>query len=357
MKKILHFHPNAFYAQKFVTPLNNAEKEHGFLSKLVTETADRSSDHIINFSISFNPLKFIYRFLNLLTLLIRNKPNIVVVHNSSTALIPLLASRLLFIKHIIYFNHGIPFLAYRGVLRVLLFFLEKFNCILSKDIITVSYDMKSKFKSITRKKVIIIHKGSASGLDLENKKHKVNFLKKIINFNISDKIILYVGRPNKRKGFFDVLNMWNELYQDKNDFKLILLGISQSDIIKKTKIKAENIFPMGFVVDSEPYYQLADYLFMTSHHEGLSYTVLESFKYRTLVISNKIDGVSELVQHKFNGFLVKNNNKHGFLNFVKYCEKNKKLKENFLDRSIKVIKKYEREKFLQSYIAFLKSFN
>ena len=113
--------------------------------------------------------------------------------------------------------------------------------------------------------------------------------------------------------------MWNELYQDKNDFKLILLGISQSDIIKKTKIKAENIFPMGFVDDSGPYYQLADYLFMTSHHEGLSYTVLESFKYRTLVISNKIDGVTELVQHKFNGFLVKNNNKHEFLNFLKYC--------------------------------------
>ena len=125
MKKILHFHPNAFYAQKFVIPLNNAEKEHGFLSKLVTETADGSSDHIINFSICFNPVKFIYRFLNLLTLLIRNKPNIVVVHNSSSALIPLLASRLLFIKHIIYFNHGIPFLAYRGVLRVLLFFFRK----------------------------------------------------------------------------------------------------------------------------------------------------------------------------------------------------------------------------------------
>ena len=81
MKKILHFHPNAFYAQKFVVPLNNAEKEHGFVSKLVTETADGSSDHIINFSICFNPVKFIYRFLNLLTLLIRNKPNIVVVHS------------------------------------------------------------------------------------------------------------------------------------------------------------------------------------------------------------------------------------------------------------------------------------
>ena len=38
-------------------------------------------------------------------------------------------------------------------------------------------------------------------------------------------------------------------------------------------------------------------------------------------------------------------------------EKNKKLKENFLDRSIKVVKKYDREKFSQSYIGFLKNLN
>ena len=53
------------------------------------------------------------------------------------------------------------------------------------------------------------------------------------------------------------------------------------------------------------HFYLADYLFMTSHHEGLSYSVLEAFLNRTLVISNKIDGVSELVQINYNGFLVK----------------------------------------------------
>ena len=94
---------------------------------------------------------------------------------------------------------------------------------------------------------------------------------------------------------------------------------------------------------------------MTSHHEGLSYTVLESFKHRVVVISNKIDGVSELVKHKSNGFLVDNNNKNQFLHFVNYCEKNKKLRENILDRSFKVVSRYERKKFIQSYLAFLQN--
>ena len=48
---------------------------------------------------------------------------------------------------------------------------------------------------------------------------------------------------------------------------------------------------MGLIDQPDSYFYLADYLFMTSHHEGLSYSVLEAFLHRTIVISNKIDGV------------------------------------------------------------------
>ena len=52
MKKILHFHPNAFYAQKFIKPLNYAELEAGYSSKLITTTNNASSDQILNFLIT-----------------------------------------------------------------------------------------------------------------------------------------------------------------------------------------------------------------------------------------------------------------------------------------------------------------
>ena len=92
---------------------------------------------------------------------------------------------------------------------------------------------------------------------------------------------------------------------------------------------------------------------MTSHHEGLSYTILEAFKHRTVVISNDVDGVTELIKNGFNGFLVEKNNKNDYLKYLNYCEINQKLKEKIIDRSLELIFKYSRKSFLKQYIKFV----
>ena len=66
-------------------------------------------------------------------------------------------------------------------------------------------------------------------------------------------------------------------FKNKSNFKLILLGINQNDILKTKKRISNNIFPMGLIDQPDSYFNLADYLFMTSHHEGLSYSILEAF--------------------------------------------------------------------------------
>ena len=76
-----------------------------------------------------------------------------------------------------------------------------------------------------------------------------------------------------------------------------------------------------------------------------------------IVISNKIDGMSELIKHNYNGFLVEKNNLNDYFKLLKKCEKNKKLKEKFIKRSIEIIKNYDRENFLKSYLLFLKKLN
>ena len=45
--------------------------------------------------------------------------------------------------------------------------------------------------------------------------NSLDILKKRINFNTNDKIILFVGRPNKRKGFYDVLEIWDVFLKTK----------------------------------------------------------------------------------------------------------------------------------------------
>ena len=357
MKKILHFHPNAFYAKKFVKPLNHAERKYGFLSNLATETNNGLNDYLIKFSITFNPVSLFFRFLKLLFFLYKKKPDIIIAHNSTSSILPLFVSRLLNVKNIIYFNHGLPYVGYVGPLRFFLETLEKINCILAHKIITVSGDMKQKFNQLTKKKVFIIHNGSACGLVTKKKTPNTNLLEKLkkrINFNTNDKIILFVGRPNKRKGFFDILEIWDNFFKNKSNYKLILLGISQKDILKTKQRITKNVFPMGLIAQPEPYFYLADYLFMTSHHEGLSYSVLEAFLNRTFVISNKIDGVSELVIHNYNGYLIEKNNKYEYFKKLKHSENNIKIKKQMLDRSLKITAKYDRKFFLPSYISFLK---
>ena len=71
--------------------------------------------------------------------------------------------------------------------------------------------------------------------DKEAKYKFIREIKKRINFNTGDIIILFVGRPNKRKGFNDILEIWDRFFKNKSNFKLILLGINQNDILKTKK--------------------------------------------------------------------------------------------------------------------------
>jgi glycosyltransferase involved in cell wall biosynthesis len=356
MKKIIHFHPNGKYADKFVLPLQKYEKKIGYSSILVTVKPSQQHHHKINFSLIQNPLILFLNLIHLIYFIRKNKPNIIVAHNSMSSFIPLMLSRLLSIKKIIYFNHGVPSVGYSGFLKYLLKFIEKVNCIFATDIITVSNDMKKLLKLVTTKPIKIIFNGSAAGLVIKEKKYKKSIkenFEKYINYKVGDIIILYVGRPNKRKGFFDLVDIWDRDFAHRPNYKLILLGIDKSKAKLFSNKMNRNIFPMSFVDDSELYFQYSNYLFLTSHHEGLSYSVLEAFRSKTMVLSNNITGVREIVENGVNGFLIDRYCKSDYYKIVKKCEKNKLLKTTLLDAAYKNIHKYDREIFLENYRKFI----
>ena len=59
----------------------------------------------------------------LLVFLYKKNPDIIITHNSTSSILPLFVSRLLNVKTIIYFNHGLPYVGYVGPIR---FFLKTF---------------------------------------------------------------------------------------------------------------------------------------------------------------------------------------------------------------------------------------
>ena len=359
MKKIIHFHPNGNYSHKFITPLLKAEEEIGFQSFVVNEINPNNSNIRINFQIKkISILRLPLDFLLLCLFFLKMKPDIVFSHNSTSSFLPLLTARLFGVKKIIYFNHGVPFIAYKGFVRLVLTLIEKINCYLADEIITVSKSMKELLLDITKKKVSIIYFGSASGIDpikFKKKNFKPSQIKKQYNLKINDVIILFVGRANYRKGFYDIIQIWKKYFEKSLNFKLILLGVSEKELKRYYKMIPQNVLAMSFVQNSENFFIIADYLFMNSYHEGMNYSILEAMSSETLVVSNKIYGMSEIIDNDINGYLVENNNHNAFFTNVLHCENNKAEKMNKIKKASETIKKYNRKVFLKYYKIFLQS--
>ena len=132
------------------------------------------------------------------------------------------------IKTRVYFNHGIPYLGYKGILRYILFLVEIFNLYLTDKCLTVSKDMKYYLRKI-KNNVDIIWNGSACGIDLNffNAKKKIK-TKKII--------VTYIGRLKKRKGSLILVDLVN-YFKNRNDIEFIFSGFSHDEFYKISKKK------------------------------------------------------------------------------------------------------------------------
>ena len=148
----------------------------------------------------------------------KNKPDLIICHNSVQATLPLFIAKILQINKRIYFNHGITFLGYKGLLKSFLYFLEYLNAKFSSQTITVSLEMKKHLDKIKRN-TVIINNGSACGINISNehlkKKKKKN--KKII--------ITFIGRLEVRKGINTLLKILN-FFEHNPNVKFIFCGFS-----------------------------------------------------------------------------------------------------------------------------------
>ena len=85
----------------------------------------------------------------------------------------------------------------------------------------------------------------------------------------------------------------------------------------------------------------------------MNYSVLEALATKTLVISNDIVGVSEIIKNKVNGLLIKNNNHQNYFDSVMQLEANLSKKYKMQNNGFENVRKYNRKLFLSSYKRFI----
>ena len=356
--KIIHLHPNGNFASKFVDPLILAERSRGHFSTIITsESASGTSGKIIPYDLSLRNMPGIFlAFAKLCVLFAVQKPDLVVSHNTKSSMLPLFAAWLMGVKSRLYYNHGVPFIGYSGFLRQLLRLIEIINCSLATDIVTVSPDMRDFMLNLKPSAhITIIANGSACGIDLEKydaSLYSDSSFREDYGILEEDTVVVFIGRPERRKGFELTLRLWRDHVKDPS-MKLILCGSEQSDALKVLKKLPPNIICMGFVKNIPEVLSKADCLIMPSLHEGLSYAVLEAMASNCLVIANDIDGIRNLVHNEHNGYLVKDNSVSDYVKLIFSLRTKTKEMLYMKSNALKTAKIFSRGPFLSAYLSFI----
>lgn len=143
LKKIIHCHPNGRMAAHFVEPLIQAELSRGYQSMMINSCyVAVGRGKLIRYDLALSNLFGLpWHFLKLLFFFRQEKPDLLVSHNAKSSLLPLIAARISCIPKRIYFNHGVPYVGYSGLLRGIFWLFEWLNCRLATEAVTVSPDM------------------------------------------------------------------------------------------------------------------------------------------------------------------------------------------------------------------------
>jgi len=265
------------------------------------------------FDLSINPFIVMTRVFNLWKRLRKVKPTAIHAHQTRAAFIPLLAGAVTRVPVRIYHNHGVPYLGYSGILRRLLWLLEFLNCKLSTHVITVSKSIRGRMIRdgiVKATKCDVLGEGSTCGIDLVefsaeqfDKQHTVK-AREALGIALDAYVVLYVGRPFKRKGFHTLLKAWLYMGSSNSENILLIAGCNDKDVINAVGFPVKDVVALGYLTDLRGCYAACDVVALPSRHEGFPYSLLEGAAAARALVGSDIPGIDSIIINNRNGLLV-----------------------------------------------------
>lgn len=167
--------------------------------------------------------------------------------------------------------------------------------------------------------------------------------------------LLYVGRLVKQKNIFDLLCVFQSIYENNKDISLIIVGSGpEKESLEKYCLNNTMLDAVEFVGRVEnvgDYYGKADVTVLTSFNEGFPNVLLESIANGTPVVSYDCpSGPSEIIIDGVNGFLVEHLDREKMKSSIL-----KSLELNWeCDLLINSIDKFKSENIVRQYESVLK---
>ncbi len=248
-------------------------------------------------------------FIKLISILKKNKIDIIHCHSSKAGLIGRFAAFFAGVGRIIFTVHGWSgYSAKNKIIKLIYDLLERSASLVSSDIICVSdADKEYALKNITScsRKLHVIK----NGVQLEVCKPH---LREELGLNEADFIIGTVARLSRQKNPLFTIELYKKILEDNPAVYFVWIGsgpLSDKclDYVKLMGIERKFIF-LGDRTDVA--YLLPDFnLFsLLSDWESFPLSILEAMASGLPIIASDVGGVSEMVQDETNGILIRRKN-------------------------------------------------
>jgi glycosyltransferase involved in cell wall biosynthesis len=218
-----------------------------------------------------------------------------------------------------------------------------------KYLITISNYEKENIKdhfNLKNKTFKVVHNGVS---DVFNNKvcENKNVLKKL---NINNRYLLHLANKDPRKNTDRVLLAFSKyISNSKNEENLVLIGITETELIKKLKnLKIKNLFnkiiAINHVTDEElsSLYKLADIFLFPSLREGFGLPIIEAMACGVPLITSNTSAIPEIAESS--ALLINPLSVNEICEGIVAIQENPKLKETLIHKGLKRSKEFSWEK-------------
>ena len=178
-----------------------------------------------------------------------------------------------------------------------------------------------------------------------------NLARNILNLPLNKKILAFgaVNTKDKNKGFESLVNALKLLKAKYYYEDIALLVFGNNDIDLDKEIDYE-IYYLGYLNDAvslKLVYSAADVFVLPSKSENLPNVIMESMACSTAPVAFNVGGISDMIEHKLNGYLAKPFNENDLCDGIYYILQNKDLK---ISARSKIVENYSYNKVANQYI-------
>ncbi|MCI5108908.1 MAG: glycosyltransferase family 4 protein [Candidatus Pacebacteria bacterium] len=273
--------------------------------------------------------KDIVAFIDILTLLIREKPDIIHLNSSKMGLLGSLAGKITRVNKRIFTVHGWSFNEkISGVKKFIIKSMSKFTTRCSTDIIVLSETEKEQTEDFTKKVHLI-----PNGIDLHTKFLSKDESLSKLNLDKRHRYIGVIAELHRNKALDVLISAFSNI--EEKSLHLVIIGSGEEKeslqkLVDHSALSSKVHF-LGHIDNASECIKAFEIFVLPSRKEGLPYTLLEAGLSKTPVISTTVGGIRSIIPNDGLGFLVKPESSEGLRDKIEILLGNEKLRKDMAE--------------------------